>query len=773
MFGNFTKSGFSVFGQALESLGNIVAPIDENENENEKNKEDENEDEEEDNTILKASSQETSNENENEDSGGFDNVILQYIQQKREEQSVKKPKLEKKLIHKSEVNTSSTSDNVSPIPFIPVASKLEPQSPNSMVEIALDDDRSSSSEGVYSSKNELHDQSHFTENEYPVKTERSFSDASIGESRRDSVSSVSSGENYEYTPWNQPHYQQSSHQKSPTSLKSSSRSQQQPSLLPTFSSEELEKKIQLKYRENLENKYRQLETRYLELQNENQLNLLKLSALTNQENQSSANTPFDSHGGTTISSLALTTLQNQVKEYEKMIGNLKITIHSLQNENDLKDKKMKECKELLEIKQQELVKLQQSSVHSTSSTTSSSSTSFNPLESSQQENQKEKEKTEDLLKENQLLLLNNQDLLNKFQEKVLQYQQIFSQYQYQKNEIIDIKHQLSFEKQLVIESEQLQQKNIDLIKQLKEEKAQLLMNYKDKEEKLLYENSLLEKVIEENEQMNEKYEKLLENNRLESIEIMNNLKSVEEKYLLLEKNYSLLQEEYHHHLNNCKHQQQQQQQQQQPPLQPQGKNGESNHVETTDENGTIVKKEMEEEMKQENDHLLSNKIIMNYVSSLIEKINSFCLEYGYDNPFPSSSLSSSQSSSLSPSKRQQQQQQQQEEMKLQYLYNSFQLFIQLLEKQKNDFQNSQNQMVSLIQFLQKSIVSAFPELSVQVQQLISGDKGISSSLSLILDLMQLYDKSFATYQVCLVPCRVWVFYLIHFCRKERKEIKRY
>jgi hypothetical protein len=35
MFGNFTKSGFSVFGQALESLGNIVAPIDENENENE------------------------------------------------------------------------------------------------------------------------------------------------------------------------------------------------------------------------------------------------------------------------------------------------------------------------------------------------------------------------------------------------------------------------------------------------------------------------------------------------------------------------------------------------------------------------------------------------------------------------------------------------------------------------------------------------------------------------------------------------------------------
>jgi hypothetical protein len=743
MFGNFTKSGFSVFGQALESLGNIVAPIDENENE--KNKEDENEDEKEDNTILKASSQETSNENENEDSGGFDNVILQYIQQKREEQSVKKPKLEKKLIHKSEVNTSSTSDNVSPIPFIPVASKLEPQSPNSMVEIALDDDRSSSSEGVYSSKNELHDQSHFTENEYPVKTERSFSDASIGESRRDSVSSVSSGENYEYTPWNQPHYQQSSHQKSPTSLKSSSRSQQQPSLLPTFSSEELEKKIQLKYRENLENKYRQLETRYLELQNENQLNLLKLSALTNQENQSSANTPFDSHGGTTMSSLALTTLQNQVKEYEKVIGNLKITIHSLQNENDLKDKKMKEWKELLEVKQQELVKLQQSSLQSVSSTTSSSSTSFDLLESLQQENQKEKEKAEDLLKENQLLLLNNQDLLNKFQEKVLQYQQIFSQYQYQKNEIIDIKHQLSFEKQLVIESEQLQQKNIDLIKQLKEEKTQLLMNYKDKEEKLLYENSLLEKVIEENEQMNEKYEKLLENNRLESIEVMNNLKSVEEKYLLLEKNYSLLQEEYHHHLNNCK---QQQQQPQQPPLQPQGKYGETNHIEITDENGTIVKKEMEEEKKQENDQLLSNKIIMNYVSSLIEKINLFCLEYGYDNPFPSS-LSSSQSSSLSPSKRQQQQLQQ-EEMKLQYLYNSFQLFIQLLEKQKNDFQNSQNQMVSLIQFLQKSIVSAFPELSVQVQQLISNNNDVSSSLSLILDLMQLYDKSFNAYQVCLV-----------------------
>jgi hypothetical protein len=589
-FGGFTKSGFSVLGQALESIGSIVAPDEE---------------------ILHTQSHEEGDgsvqaksvdEEDDKDQGSFDNIIQQYIHQKREEHGPR-PKIEKKLLHKpipaespndglikdeTGPESSAIPPTISDSTFNEVTSSpVVPPSPtSSLVEITLEDDEEKKSKVEENGFTPSHafnlSNSHFHETSFPSIESPNDLD------RRMSITSTLSNELE--SPVSHPSSQWSQNYTNPIPLNNNNNANT--SSLSMFSTTELEKKIQTKYRENLEGKYKQLETKYLQLQNDYQLNIVKLQLLEDHTNINDTTT-------TDSSSTAA------MQEYEKLIASLNITIHGLTNENAIQEKKMAQLTqdlssfqlkekqhkdqdsfthsiqqqnqfqlELLSKENENLFKENESLVannkdlleklNELNRVISENSIKEKELaeeshwDSILQQNQFQldllsKEK-ENLTKENELLIANNQDLLEKLNEFNAKNLSLQAQTNHLQNEMNQLKQDYLLEKNLVVENEKLLASKQELSDVLMHEKNQLLSEVQEfqhekkqwleKEKGLLYENTLLTNVNKENETINQKYEKLIENLRLENEELLNSMKLIDEKNAIMEKNYFLLTEEF-------------------------------------------------------------------------------------------------------------------------------------------------------------------------------------------------------------------------------------
>ena len=761
MFGGFTQSGFSVLGQALESLGNIVAPDPEQELARSHSHEDGHE---------KHADNVTEDENDEEDA--FDNVIKQYIQQKKEEEVRTRPKPEKKLTYKPP-ESKEPSDFVlnSPDPIlapketlmispIPESSQIAPVLPSptsSLVEIELTDDDSVADftsppmEGKAALPLPL-------SLEHQTSITSINSELEIESERRYSISSTLSNEVESPISFNSSQWGQNKPNNYQNNINNFA-NQPPPSSLSLFSSDELEKKVQKKYRENLEKKYHQLETNYLNLTNEHQLLLVKLQVM--EENDNIQSFPHDQN--TSAGSAAM------IQELEKRISNLNITINSINNENTIKDEKIarltKQLDELSLQQQQskEKEKVQNLVIHSNESTQLQQfqhlQQQVNQLQLTIQSLENEKHS---IFKENQLLSLNNQDLLKKLEELNEKNISLLSTNFNVQQEINDYKQQISMEKTISLDQEHLVSSSKELIELLTKEKQQLQLEkqqFHEKEKHLQYENSLLEKVNKENEELLMKYETLNQNYRIENEDLLNSMKVSDEKYFILERNYQLLQQEVVTLQEQLAEHQQQQEQQEQghghqehqvrshateeeeqaegeeidaddsqlrlqqneptpikpsPRSKPKELSIPSPSQPTTSSASSPMKSPMKSATNQSD---LQLKIISNYLISLTEKLQFYCQENHFQNPLPIPMISSSSSSSSTEPGSSSIAQT--DELLLNYLHDTFQLFIQSMDTMKKQLSNHQEESFLSLQLLQQLLIKVFPELQMEIQNLFT------------------------------------------------------
>lgn len=699
--------GFSVLGQALESLGSIVAPVPEEEDEKFRLRlqqesllhEDRNRD------------AEDAHEGEDEDDN-FDNLVRSFIQQKREE-TLTKVKPERKLVYKAPIEPPGigTPDVSGPSPHSEFIQKVEPESPNSLVTITLDDedsDREIKTALSLIPPTLLLDRTTTMESDDTILTmdsDRKFSISSTG-----LESPIYTFSNSIQAAQPQPQTNTTNHTSTPSSVVSTPN-------ISTFSSVELEKKIQLKYRENLENSYNDLQSKHQELEQENhrlQLRLETLEQVCKTETSNTVVTKFPQAPS------LITHQTSNLAAYEKKIEELEAMLTHLQRDIQVKDERL----------------LQQSS----------KLLQFDRLEKEKQE----------LVKENQLLNQSNQDTQTNLHSIQQQYQIVHSQLLTLQQENQDLNYQLSFEKQLVLESEQLQQKNQETIQQLKQDKdkqsKEFQQRLKEKENQLIHQIELLEKYVTENDQVHEKYEALIDNHRTENESLSLTAKTLEEKLELLERNYLTLQNQHAeliHDQHTRRLHQSSSSSASSPIKQEVFQAIEPPYTNTTDTSSVTVGTSpipssfMAPSVPSNPYQDMVIKLVNNYLESITSNITQFCGDKEIVNPLPDIARGIDSSS---PS----------EEVLLQYIFHSVQLIESLVERKENELSDWKDSSLSSLQILQKLFLQVFPEMYSEVQALFNpsspnrNQKGISSEFEvhrILGKLVLLFDAHLRGNQV--------------------------
>lgn len=661
--------GFSVLGQALESLGSIVAPVPEEEDEKFRLRLQQE-------SLLhedRHRDAEDAHEGEDEDDN-FDNLVRSFIQQKREE-TLTKVKPERKLVYKAPIEPPVLSaPDVTHSPHSEFIQKVEPGSPNSLVTITLDDedsDRESKPALSLIPPTLQLDRTITMESDDTILTmdsDRKFSMSSTGFESPAYTFPLPS--NSIQVPQLQP-TSSTNHTSTPSSVVSTPN-------ISTFSSVELEKKIQLKYRENLENSYHDLQSKHQELEQEYHHLQLRLQTLEQDYKSEASNTNI-----TKIPQAPslITHQTSNSAEYEKKIEELEALLTHLQRDIQVKDEKLLQ-------QSSKLLKL----------------------------DRLEKEKQE-LIKENQLLNQSNQDTLTNLHSIQQQYQIVHSQLLTLQQENHDLKYQLSFEKQLVLESEQLQQNNQETIQQLKQDKdkqsKEFQQKLKEKENQLIHQIELLEKYVTENDQVHEKYETLIDNHRTENESLSLTAKTLEEKLELLERNYLTLQNQHAEliHDQHIRRLHQSSSSASSPikqeslfqAIEPPNTNNTDSSSVTVGTSPIPMTPSVPSNPYQD----MVIKLVNNYLESITSNITQFCGDKEIVNPLPDTATRGIDSSSPS------------EEVLLQYIFHSIQLIEALVERKENELSDWKESSFSSLQILQKLFLQVFPEMYSELQALFN------------------------------------------------------